>query len=155
VFQDSYYVIPTHVVEITLLQFSSLGTGWCENQGHGQSSYVWCHITSTVQAQVSFLFQIQHISVCHYYCFTSLPGARPPPLLRRSSFPVHIEVAASIIRHSFTPKEHTKTPSGAATPTKATPRRTSMDLSEDDSSPEMAKRRVRFLRRHWSFNKTC
>jgi len=57
-------------------------------------------------------------------------------------------VAASIIRHSFTPKEHNKTPSGGATPTKATPRRTSMDLTEGDSSPDMAKRRVRFLRRY-------
>jgi len=57
-------------------------------------------------------------------------------------------VDASIIRHSFTPKEHTRTPSGAATPTKATPRRTSMDLTEGDSSPDMAKRRVRFLRRY-------
>ncbi|XP_069700686.1 uncharacterized protein [Periplaneta americana] len=77
-----------------------------------------------------------------------LLGARPPPLLRRSSFPAHIGAAATSPHHSFSPKEHVQSPSGTATPNKIMSRRTSVDASEDDSSPDMTKRRVRFLRRH-------
>ncbi|PNF34627.1 hypothetical protein B7P43_G05870 [Cryptotermes secundus] len=79
---------------------------------------------------------------------TKLLGDRPPPLLRRSSFPVHIGAAASITHHSFTPKERVPTPSGTATPTKPSSRKASVDGSEGDSSPDMGKRRVRFLRRY-------
>ncbi|KAJ9580136.1 hypothetical protein L9F63_004209 [Diploptera punctata] len=68
-----------------------------------------------------------------------LLGGRPAPLLRRSSFPVHIGATTS---------ERTQTPSGVATPAKSLSRRTSIDGSEEDSSPDVAKRRVRFLRRH-------
>ncbi|PSN37924.1 hypothetical protein C0J52_12249 [Blattella germanica] len=58
-----------------------------------------------------------------------------------NSFPVHIGATASVI-----PKDRAPTPSGVVTPAKS--RRTSVDGSEDDSSPDLTKRRVRFLRRH-------
>lgn len=87
-------------------------------------------------------------TVSHLYREINFPGARPPPLLRRSSFPVHIGAATSIAHQSFTPKERISTPNGAATPTKSTSRKASIDGSEGDSSPDMGKRRVRFLRRY-------
>lgn len=62
-FQDSFYGTPTYVVEITLMQFSSLGMRWCENEGYGGNSYIRDPITSTAEGQMSFLFKIQNRSV--------------------------------------------------------------------------------------------
>nr|CAD7205125.1 unnamed protein product [Timema douglasi] len=65
-----------------------------------------------------------------------LLGGRPPPLLRRSSFPV--QMASSRVDLQL------RSPAG--TPAKLS-RRPSVD-SEGDSSPDMGRRRVRIIRRH-------
>jgi hypothetical protein len=148
------------VVETILLQFSLPGMKLCMKLNAMVKVVAFDVYHSLFNSDC--LFPLSRITCASvwlvlFHMFTKnlyLPGTRPPPLLRRSSFPIHIGAASSTTHQSFTPKEHVPSPSGTSTPTKSTSRRTSVDGSEDDSSPDMAKRRVRFLRRHWSSNET-
>ncbi|KAG8256451.1 uncharacterized protein LOC124366096 [Homalodisca vitripennis] len=66
----------------------------------------------------------------------SSPSSKPPPLLRRSSFPAQFPEN----RNRHAPQRQQSNPGYPVV------RRMSIDLTEDDSSPD--RRRVRFIRRH-------
>lgn len=64
-------------------------------------------------------------------------GSKPPPLIRRSSFPAQFPE----VRSRQAPQRQQSHPGVPPS------RRMSVDLAEDDSSPD--RRRVRIIRRHW------
>ncbi|XP_067008183.2 uncharacterized protein [Anabrus simplex] len=74
-----------------------------------------------------------------------LLGARPPPLQRRSSFPVPLPTTQ--VSGLPVTMEQSRPPSGSATPSGRLSRRPSVEHSEEDSSPD-TRRRVRIIRRH-------
>lgn len=67
----------------------------------------------------------------------SVTGSKPPPLIRRSSFPAQFPE----VRSRQAPQRQQSHPGVPPS------RRMSVDLAEDDSSPD--RRRVRIIRRHW------
>lgn len=69
---------------------------------------------------------------------SSVTGSKPPPLIRRSSFPAQFPE----VRARQAPQRQQSQPSVPPS------RRMSVDLAEDDSSPD--RRRVRIIRRHWA-----